>query len=679
MASGGQVQSYKFYEMGAVTSHVFTSFVLDGSERSRTMADAVILSWEMQALHNARLDHIYKLARLLEQNLLTEEEFAQEKRKLLSSTMPPDLMNGGNAESGGGPAAQLLGPESPVHSTQSPTYSPEPPSPPYPSGPAPSTWYEEPSTPEAGSSPARKPPKPPVPIQDRPPWHGPLDTAASAAYAATERSTLPMTLPTAVAQNMRALCDASTKRDNGVYASLPMPAAACTAPVASPSPSPFSPPPIDYSPLFSSRPAPRSTSTPGQRPGGSPASRSPDIATTMRATPSSARSKSAERPRSAPVSPLGSPMSPTTFARRKGARHADMVTYGTVARSGAAFRKAEGQLRLDAHVAAQDLQKQLNRAESVLPLAKSTGVECQGAWNVARRALDANPLLHGGVVPDTKAVAGRTVPTHRPTSTEEGRVVSMRRPTAIQDRLREELRHALRHLAQTAQDGGHSMDRRVETLEACIGALRNCISQLTGCGPTQSPRSRTDFGRLSREVGRLSPGTLAPQHLASSSPSASQAGSMDAPRTDGAASTETAGTEEVDGEADWTRSIWMYDSAAGDDVRGDILYLVGAAGQLSRAAQNLVGYTRDQVRFVRAGLVMYRDKIQEAQRKIAASSVRQRDHLHSPRRGTRSPPHSARAGQSHEQRSPVDVGQDVNTGTSRWPPKSQRHRHKVSV
>lgn len=59
------------------------------------MADAVILSWEMQALHNARLDHIYKLARLLEQNLLTEEEFAQEKRKLLSSTMPPDLMNGG--------------------------------------------------------------------------------------------------------------------------------------------------------------------------------------------------------------------------------------------------------------------------------------------------------------------------------------------------------------------------------------------------------------------------------------------------------------------------------------------------------------------------------------------------------------------------------------------------------
>ena len=51
------------------------------------MADAVILSWEMQALHNARLDHIYKLARLLEQNLLTEEEFAQEKRKLLSSTI----------------------------------------------------------------------------------------------------------------------------------------------------------------------------------------------------------------------------------------------------------------------------------------------------------------------------------------------------------------------------------------------------------------------------------------------------------------------------------------------------------------------------------------------------------------------------------------------------------------
>ena len=43
------------------------------------------LLWEMQALRDASLDYVAKLGGLLEQKLITQAEFEEEKRKVLSS------------------------------------------------------------------------------------------------------------------------------------------------------------------------------------------------------------------------------------------------------------------------------------------------------------------------------------------------------------------------------------------------------------------------------------------------------------------------------------------------------------------------------------------------------------------------------------------------------------------
>ena len=404
-----------------------------------------------------------------------------------------------------------------------------------------------------------------------------------------------------------------------------------------------------------------------------------------RATPQGRlRASSAERPR-APLTPPvhGSPRSPdwAALATPKDPMPAmvDTIAYGKLASRDPSLRKAEGQLRLDAHAAAQMVHQQLVRAEHMLPVAQAAEAECTAAYEVAQGALDANPLLHGGVVPDTKAVSGRSVPTRRWLVTESNRVVTTRRPRSIQDGLREELRHALRHLAQSAGEGQYSMGRRVAALVACIEALRESCIQLTDTAPIQSPRSRTPRGRRHREHGHLSPGTMAPDHIASletAESSGARRVSDGSPLADAGSESDPHVGEEAAG-GNLTRSVWMFDSTTHEDIRGSTMELLMTANQVARAAQNLIAFTREQVRHVRAGLVHYRDKVQEAQRKIVATSARARYHLGSPRRGPRSPPSSQRRRDEPFSKSPIDVGQDVNTGTQRWPPAGGGRKHRA--
>ena len=58
---------------------------------------------------------------------------------------------------------------------------------------------------------------------------------------------------------------------------------------------------------------------------------------------------------------------------------------------------------------------------------------------------------------------------------------------------------------------------------------------------------------------------------------------------------------------------------SGLDIRAGAGRSCAAAGNLAKAAQNLIAYTREQVRFVRSGLLSYKIKVQEAQRLVAAN------------------------------------------------------------
>lgn len=197
------------------------------------------------------------------------------------------------------------------------------------------------------------------------------------------------------------------------------------------------------------------------------------------------------------------------------------------------------------------------------------------------------------------------------------------------------------------------------------------------------------MGRRHKEHGRLSPGTMSPEHLVrvsgGSEAGGSRAGSRMSEGSAGAmveAEASPGGTEgggpSGGEEGDLTRAVWMYDSTIREDVRTDLNELVATAGQLARAAQNLIAFTREQVRYVRAGLVMYRDKVQEAQRKISATAARARDHLGAPRRNRTPPP---RQGTEPFSKSPLEVGQSHEGGASapRWPPPKPTHKQHRSA
>ena len=49
-------------------------------------------AWENQALLEAKVDHLYRLAKLLEQGILTQAEFATEKRKILAGA-PQEIIS----------------------------------------------------------------------------------------------------------------------------------------------------------------------------------------------------------------------------------------------------------------------------------------------------------------------------------------------------------------------------------------------------------------------------------------------------------------------------------------------------------------------------------------------------------------------------------------------------------
>ena len=349
---------------------------------------------------------------------------------------------------------------------------------------------------------------------------------------------------------------------------------------------------------------------------------------------------SAEKAHASPGSPLNASPSYTPSVAPSAVGSA-FSTFGELP----AKRKYEGQLMLDVQSAAQLSRRQLARARHVLPLVLATEQECQAAYEVAQRALEANPMLNRQGIP--------------------GRYLAYQ----MKDGNREELRHALRQLAVTATKGARVMYRHSEALEQCVAALEENLHELTAMGPTHSPRSP--------EHGRLSPGTMAPSHAHLDSAASSSPGSP----LRHLSSTSPAAE---DRQSDMVRSIWLYDAEAGDDTRAVIVNAVTTAGQYARACHSLCLDSRDQVRAVRAGLVSYRDKVHTAQRRVAATRVRPTDHLGTKgRQRSGTPPGRLQSASSPSPRngallspqvrerdvvrgpgSPIDLGQDSLGGAS---------------
>ena len=294
-------------------------------------------------------------------------------------------------------------------------------------------------------------------------------------------------------------------------------------------------------------------------------------------------------------------------------------------------------MRLDVHIAAQEVRKQLIRAEHILPLAQATEKECKAAMVVAERALEANPVLHGGIVPDKKPIGG-------------GFVQTAGRRRAVGDRQREELRHSLRQLAACAHKGAYSMGRRGQALTACVGVLKQTYKVLSAVAP-EGRDGRPASTPRSPEHGCLSPGTMAtgtsPFDLNASAngsptspPGTSRSGRNSPPNSarmgasGGRSSSPRPGSPRSgrhspvadDGPDDLTRAVWMTEMS-GLDIRAGAVRSCAAAGNLAKAAQNLIAYTREQVRFVRSGLLSYKIKVQEAQRLVAANPSKGKDHL----------------------------------------------------
>ena len=91
------------------------------------------------------------------------------------------------------------------------------------------------------------------------------------------------------------------------------------------------------------------------------------------------------------------------------------------------MRKAEGQLRLSVHTAAQHCKKHLSRVEAMLNVAEAAQTDAEGAFEMSDSILQHNEhVLEKPAVP--------------------GRFVKLAVPSSMRDGHRVELLHSLRHL-----------------------------------------------------------------------------------------------------------------------------------------------------------------------------------------------------------------------------------------
>ena len=265
---------------------------------------------------------------------------------------------------------------------------------------------------------------------------------------------------------------------------------------------------------------------------------------------------------------------------------------------------------------------------------------------VAERALEANPVLHGGIVPDKKPIGGGFVQTAG---------------GGVRSAIGSERSYAdsLRQLAACAHKGAYSMGRRGQALTACVGVLKQTYKVLspsrrkaamaadldTAISRARLPLSGHDGDRhvtirpecfcewqSDEPAGHLSIGTqLAAGHLSLGTQLAAEQRSEGA--SGGRSSSPRPGSPRSgrhspvadDGPDDLTRAVWMTEMS-GLDIRAGAVRSCAAAGNLAKAAQNLIAYTREQVRFVRSGLLSYKIKVQEAQRLVAANPSKGKDH-----------------------------------------------------
>lgn len=219
--------------------------------------------------------------------------------------------------------------------------------------------------------------------------------------------------------------------------------------------------------------------------------------------------------------------------------------------SPATVRKAEGQLRLDVHAAAQLARKQLTRVEHLIPVAEEASSQAIAATQIAASALRANPTLKTSA---TSAAAYQ----------------------------RDAVRHALRALASSGDSSTYSMERRVAELQQCAEQLLGSVQELEHFVPS--------FQRAG-EHGMLTPGTLSTDHAFPVN-------------SDTVTSLATPSVGEPH-----------------ERVRQGMAEAVHRAHANVKAAQEVCKHAMQQLRIVRSDLITSRGQVQMAQARMASENL----------------------------------------------------------
>ena len=248
--------------------------------------------------------------------------------------------------------------------------------------------------------------------------------------------------------------------------------------------------------------------------------------------------------------------------------------------SPAIVRKAEGQLRLDVHAAAQAARKQLVKVQNLLPVVEEAASQAVAATQIAASALRANPRLKN---PATNAAAFNS----------------------------EAVRHALRALANAGDNSTYSMERRVAELQQCAEQLSAIVEELETMMP----------------AGAVPPGAK-PFHMSSTASGRQNATALRSPTFEryGEHSSLTPGTLSSDHAFPLHHDtlvtlVTPTASVAHDNLRLSMGDAVQRAQHNVRTAQDVCKFAVEQLRIVRTALINTRGQVQVAQAKMASDRL----------------------------------------------------------
>ena len=280
------------------------------------------------------------------------------------------------------------------------------------------------------------------------------------------------------------------------------------------------------------------------------------------------------------------------------------------------LRKAEGQLRFDAHNASRHVRRQLMRVAQLIPIAQEAADQADMASDVAHCALSFNKKLHA------------------------------KTPRAHENLQRESVRHSLRELDATGSKSAKMMHQITQNLKITEAQLLRSLDDLEALAPIESqataPYTACGFGppeeRFTVKHAILTPGTLA-------SPMTSHMYNGD------------------------ILESMANPAAEKRDIRHAMSDAITVANGRVAEAQELCKHALQQIRTVRSSLINNRNAAQVAQNSMATNRmVFSRQHVQ------KSPPHQraervfAHSVVTHSQQSVRPTSPRPVTGAGpRWP------------